>query len=1490
MSTSPVTSPPPASSSRQPRSYASSSASSRSRSRSHSPIHTRTASPLSPPPASPTSPAGFLVRALHSFSPSTLSTGADGDGGQQANSCLSFEAGDVIRCLNQDESGWWDGELLDSPGGALGGRVRGWFPRNYVEVLDEADELPPSPPPAVPVLSPEAHTLLSSIEQNVGLLENAVRAGRKGHYQPSTACVISSIRTVLSSTSALTRDSPVLRAHPPLSSARKKILSSLASLVNQARKASAPSLPLPPDQADDGSLSAAEAREAQDMLDIAYSTIDCVSGFLEEAEKRGVEVNLGLGAAPQSVAGVGLLPSSGASGGERDLRGAKSTGNLREQRRPTLEALQMPVVGAGAFPVKPQAPPVPSRNASAATIKPIPAASYTPPSTTPSNSIPTNLASAGTFLVLRSPAALSSHLTTLHDSLLSTIAAVIGHVHSHSRSSSPASSFAQLIDLTREGIERVRDCLLVVEKVAAEVVRREEAHGRDGTKGEEMKVLAGARERLYEATTALVGAARVATSAADAAGKGKAEARERDEEERKVLLSAATGVLRAGGDCVGAVKLVVSQLASDGGELELTLPRPKTSEELAAEAARDGSADGEAGDEQERHGAAEDASDEGHLSAGSAGAGGKFSDAVSGEEDDEEPKRATSPPRRPRHLHTLSMLGRKATSLGNLRGRFEQDLKLEEAEEDEDDAESRGSTATAEAAASSPPPHATEQQKKPERAGHRVKTSSISLSPAHARGALTSSNRAPSPSPTSAHSLQYPPPVPSSRSTSPVAERSAHPTSFAMSRAYSSGSGHSHRSARSGQSSSRATAVSTTSTIASSATAQTAETSPRNSYASTKRSTRPSSGGARTSFGSAWEKDARSPPLPLQVPTTPTLPLPLSSPTLSGKAGTSAALHPPRAQTPDRDRAGSPIPAVPASPSGRERGNVPWFLEREYLPREVSFTADGHVSGGTLRCLVERMTLHDTTIDAAFSNTFLLTFRMFTTPLGLAQLLFTRFDLPPPVDPETGAPLSVDEAKQWTASKLTPIRLRIYNLFKTWVEGYWLHEPDKEIVEPLLSWGRGRLRSAMPAASQRLVDLVSKRVLAAERDAAAAKERSSLDDSPSNASATSLNSTNSAPVTSMSNGSSLSLALSPSRTRDGSAFAGGGLLHRMQSTDKLKAGKPVVPFSSAALGGVSDSYSPSSSASVNAPPPIVTKALLNALRTSSPTTSTFSRHAPSVVDIDPLELARQLTIMESRVYCAIRPDELLGSSGVSASGAGKSEGKNASVRKMSALSTRLTGWIAETILGEQDQKRRTALVKYFVKLGDRLLALSNYNALFAVFTALNSSTIARLRKTWDALAPKYKAILEVLRKATDHSRNYAEYRQKIRQAVPPCLPFVGLFLTDLIFIFEGNRAERPSPVDPSLRLINFDRYHKMARIISELQRFQVPYQLVEVPEIQGYLAHQLEGLKNGQDAQSLYRQSLLIEPRQPSAPSSSAASTHSADSRHHRHDVFNWRG
>ena len=94
----------------------------------------------------------------------------------------------------------------------------------------------------------------------------------------------------------------------------------------------------------------------------------------------------------------------------------------------------------------------------------------------------------------------------------------------------------------------------------------------------------------------------------------------------------------------------------------------------------------------------------------------------------------------------------------------------------------------------------------------------------------------------------------------------------------------------------------------------------------------------------------------------------------------------------------------------------------------------------------------------------------------------------------------------------------------------------------------------------------------------------------------------------------------------------------------------------------------------------------------------------------------------------------------------------------------------------------------------------------AVLAALNSSTVTRLKRTWDGLSNKHRQSLEGLRKVTEHTRNYAEYRARLRAAAPPCLPFLGLYLTDLTFCSEGNPTHRPSPLDPSMRLINFDRY------------------------------------------------------------------------------------
>jgi len=279
------------------------------------------------------------------------------------------------------------------------------------------------------------------------------------------------------------------------------------------------------------------------------------------------------------------------------------------------------------------------------------------------------------------------------------------------------------------------------------------------------------------------------------------------------------------------------------------------------------------------------------------------------------------------------------------------------------------------------------------------------------------------------------------------------------------------------------------------------------------------------------------------------------------------------------------------------------------------------------------------------------------------------------------------------------------------------------------------------------------------------------------------------------------------------------------------------------------SINPPSAPPSEIPRPSMTKTLLAALRSKN-----FS--SISITDFDALELARQLTIMECDLYCAIQPEEVLET--------GQEGAKPpVNVRAVSTLSTVITGWVAESILNEPDIKKRQALIKFFIKVADRCTSLHNYSSPRSILAALDSSTISRLHQTWLGLPQKNRQQLEALRRLADHGRNYHEYRTKLRNTAPPAVPFLGLYLTDVTFCREGNPSHRASPRFPDKKLLNFNKYHKLARIVQDMQRFQKPYNLKAIPEVQAYLNVAFENSKHHGDLQDLYRRSLLVEPRQP---------------------------
>lgn len=285
------------------------------------------------------------------------------------------------------------------------------------------------------------------------------------------------------------------------------------------------------------------------------------------------------------------------------------------------------------------------------------------------------------------------------------------------------------------------------------------------------------------------------------------------------------------------------------------------------------------------------------------------------------------------------------------------------------------------------------------------------------------------------------------------------------------------------------------------------------------------------------------------------------------------------------------------------------------------------------------------------------------------------------------------------------------------------------------------------------------------------------------------------------------------------------------------------------------------------PPPAVSKEVRAALRTAPDLWSV------SVLDLDAVELARQITIAEARLFASVLPMELLYCHEPYRRPNGTTATATAvHARAMATFTTQLTNWMGECLLRETDVKRRTLVLQHLVRVGSESLALRNFNLLMAVQGALNSSTVLRLKRTWAGLSTKTLARFEAQRAVMEHTRNFAAYRAQLRDADGPVLPFLGLVNTDVTFCLSGHAKHRAVPdaaPDGAPETINWVRCTRLAEIVGEVQRFQArAYALVEVPELQRFLAQMRDEVPVASCAQSyaaaaeqLYQRSLQLEPR-----------------------------
>ncbi|XP_078489076.1 uncharacterized protein LOC100176395 isoform X2 [Ciona intestinalis] len=252
-----------------------------------------------------------------------------------------------------------------------------------------------------------------------------------------------------------------------------------------------------------------------------------------------------------------------------------------------------------------------------------------------------------------------------------------------------------------------------------------------------------------------------------------------------------------------------------------------------------------------------------------------------------------------------------------------------------------------------------------------------------------------------------------------------------------------------------------------------------------------------------------------------------------------------------------------------------------------------------------------------------------------------------------------------------------------------------------------------------------------------------------------------------------------------------------------------------------------------------------------PRMKSFDAVVFDVLKVAPEEFAKQLTLLDFPIFCAIRPDEL-----TSCGWTKKEKSKlSPNVVGMTQRFNHTSFWVIREILNASTLKIRAEVLIHFIKIAKKLVDLNNLHSLMAVVQSLSSSSIFRLTKTWALVNRHQKATFDRLLALVKEDDNRWMLRSHIGAIKLPCIPFLGMYLSDIMYINSAH------PDTGGLE--SHDRTNKMnniLRVIAEFQQSKYDH-LQELPHIKNYLnsVKYIEELQKFLEEDN-YKLSLKIEP------------------------------
>eukprot|EP01127_Copromyxa_protea_P013416 TRINITY_DN3617_c0_g1_i1.p1 TRINITY_DN3617_c0_g1~~TRINITY_DN3617_c0_g1_i1.p1 ORF type:complete len:848 (+),score=148.54 TRINITY_DN3617_c0_g1_i1:13-2556(+) len=208
-----------------------------------------------------------------------------------------------------------------------------------------------------------------------------------------------------------------------------------------------------------------------------------------------------------------------------------------------------------------------------------------------------------------------------------------------------------------------------------------------------------------------------------------------------------------------------------------------------------------------------------------------------------------------------------------------------------------------------------------------------------------------------------------------------------------------------------------------------------------------------------------------------------------------------------------------------------------------------------------------------------------------------------------------------------------------------------------------------------------------------------------------------------------------------------------------------------------------------------------------PPTDAMSRQLDDIFDLQPIEIAKRLCVLEFEIFKDVKPSEFHKE-------AWAKRPENAqNIRGMIDRFNAITRWIVHCIVTQNKIRNRVKRYRFFIRVAEQLYKCNNFHTMMAVLSGINEGPVHRLNHTKEEVGAKDRAVYDHLQSIMAAEKSYALYRVDLQKAFvnPPGIPYIGVYLRDCTYFGDGLYENG---------LVNCKKVQGIWGIVQQVQRFQ----------------------------------------------------------------------